>query len=220
MFRFTIFAMLFVTVLLLGCAGPEPVPESGMEVIQHARGEEMQVATGVDWNSYTKIILHTAPVAFTENWRKNQERLHGREMRDVDVQRIEDAVSGQLSRAMHRAMVERGGYELTSEPGPGVMVFMPNIVDLDITATGWVESSILESLPDTRGAMTTEVVIRDSVSDELLAVAWQQQRDPRRGDLERTVNVNNSQAIRLMSQHWADWLLKQLEEAKAGASGQ
>jgi len=202
--------------ILLGCAGPAPAPEPGMEVIQHGRGEEMQIATDVDWTSYTKIILHTAPVEFTDNWRSNQERLHGRELRDKDVERIETAVAGQLARAMYRTLAEGGGYELTSESGPGVMHFMPNIIDLDIQATGWVQSSILESLPDSRGRMTTELVIRDSVSDKLMAVAWQNQSDPRKGDMEMTINVSNTQAIRLMSQNWADWLLKQLDKARSG----
>lgn len=213
--RFITYVLLSLTTFLLGCAGPAPVPEPGMEVIQHGRGEEMQVATGVDWNSYSKILLHTAPVEFMDNWRSNQERLHGRELRDEDVERIEASVSGQLARALVRALSERGGYELTTESGPGVMELMPNIVDLDITATGWVQSSILESQPDSRGKMTTELVIRDSVSDKLLAVAWQEQSDPRGGEMEMTLSVTNASAFRLMSQHFADWVLRQLDNVKS-----
>lgn len=207
--------MLMSTAFLLGCAGPAPAPEPGMEVIRHARGEEMQVATDVDWNSYTKIILHDAPVEFMENWRSNQERLHGRALRDEDVERIEAAVSGQLGRSMYKTLSEKGGYEMTDAAGPGVMEFMPNIVDLDVMATGWVQSSILESLPDNRGRMTTELVVRDSVSDKLLAVAWQNQSDPRQGDMEMTISVSNASAFRLMSQNFADFVLRHLDEARS-----
>jgi hypothetical protein len=214
--RFITYALLSLTTFLLGCAGPAPAPEPGMQVIQHGRGEEMQVATGVDWNGYSKILLHAAPVEFTDNWRSNQERLHGRELRDEDVVRIKASVSGQLSKALVRALSERGGYEMTTESGPGVMEFMPNIVDLDIAATGWVQSSILESLPAYRGGMTIELVIRDSVSDELLAVAWQNQSDPYEYDMDRTANFSNALAFRTMSNTWADWLLKQLEKARSG----
>lgn len=216
MYRFVNWIFFCFTLFLLGCAGPAPVPEPGMEVIQHDRGEEMQVATGVDWNSYTKIILHSAPVTFTDNWRSNQERLHGREMRDEDVERIEAAVSGQLAKVMYKTLSEGGGYEMTSESGPGVMVFMPNIVDLDVMATGWVQSSILESLPDSRGSMTTELVIRDAVSGKLLAIAWQQQSDPRQGYMEMTISVSNASAFRLMSQNFANWILGRLNDVRAG----
>ena len=203
------------TAFLVGCAGPAPAPEPGLEVLQYGRGQEMQAATDVDWNSYTKVILHEAPVQFVDKWRRNQERLHGREIRDEDVARIEDAVSGRLAKAMYETLTERGGYELTSESGPGVMVFWPNIVDLNVQATGWVQGSIVESLHHTRGSMTTELVIRDSVSDKLLAVAWQDQIDAQ-SDMEMTTSVSNAYAFRLMSQDFADWILGRLDDLKAG----
>lgn len=214
--RFTTFTALCFAAFLLGCAGPAPAPEPGLEVLHYGRGHEMQVAPDVDWNSYTKIILHSAPVEFTKDWRRNQERLHGRELRDEDAARIEAAVSDQLSRVMFETLAERGGYEMTGEAGPGVMVFIPNITDLDVQATGWVQSSILASLPAYRGRMTTELVIRDSVSDKLLAVAWQQQSDHRENDMEWSTNISNAYAFRLMSQNFATWIVGQLDELRAG----
>ena len=215
--RFITFTALCFTSFLLSCAGPAPAPEPGLEVLHYGRGHEMQVATDVDWNSYTKIILHEAPVEFADNWRRNQERLHGRTIRDEDVARVEAAVSGRLAKAMYETLRERGGYELTSDSGPGVMVFMPNIIDLDVQATGWVQSGILESLPAYRGRMTTELVIRDSVSDKLLAVVWQHQTDPRESDTEWSTSFSNAHAFRLMSENFADWILGRLDELRAGS---
>jgi predicted DNA-binding transcriptional regulator AlpA len=210
--RFITYAALCLTTFLLSCAGPAPDPEPGLDILHYGRGHEMQVAPDIDWNSYTKVILYSPPVEFTKDWRRNQERLHGRSIRDEDVARIEAAVSGLLAKVMYESLSDRGGYEMTDESGPGVMVFMPNIVDLDVQATGWVQSSILESLPAYRGRMTTELVIRDSVSDKLLAVAWQQQSDPRESDMEMTTSISNSYIFRLMSQNFANWVLEQLDE--------
>ena len=210
------FTALCSTTFLLSCAGPAPEPEPGLEVLLYGHGQEMQVAPDVDWNSYTKVILHEAPVEFMDNWRRNQERLHGRAIRDEDVARIEAAVSGRLAKAMYETLSERGGYELTSESGPGVMVLMPNIVDLNIQATGWVQGSIVESLHHTRGSMTTELVIRDAVSDKLLAVAWQHQLDAQ-SDMEMTTSVSNAYAFRLMSESFAVWILQRLDDLKAGS---
>ena len=210
------FTALCGTTFLLSCAGPAPEPEPGLEVLLYGHGQEMQVAPDVDWNSYTKVILHEAPVEFMDNWRRNEERLHGRALRDEDVARIEAAVSGRLAKAMYETLSERGGYELTSESGPGVMVLMPNIVDLNIQATGWVQGSIVESLHHTRGSMTTELVIRDAVSDKLLAVAWQHQLDAQ-SDMEMTTSVSNAYAFRLMSESFAVWILQRLDDLKAGS---
>lgn len=216
MHRFLTMTVLGLSALLAACSGNAPVPEPGMEVLRHAYGEEMQIAIDVDFNTYTKILLQSAPVEFRDSWRRDQERLHGRPMRDEDVESIRRAIGARFDRAMYDTLTGRGGYELVSEPGPGVMLFLPNIVDADVQATGWIEGSIIESLPESRGYMTVELVARDSVSDKLLAVAWQRLSDPREGEMEMTINVNNNQAFRLMSQNWANWLVDQLDKAKAG----
>jgi hypothetical protein len=216
MHRLLATAALVFSILLSACSSHAPVAEPGMEVLRHAHGEEMQIASDVDFGSYSKVILQAVPVEFREHWRRDQERLHGRPMRDEDVERIRKAVGVRFDKVMYDTLTGRGGYELTSESGPGVMRFLPNIVDLDVQEVGWIEGSILESLPESRGSMTVEIVIRDSVTDKLLAVAWQRQSDPRAGELEMTINVSNDQAFRLMSQNWANWLLAQLDKAKSG----
>ena len=215
MFRLSTIAAPVFSAFLLACSSTTPVPEPGMEILRNAYGEEMQVAAVADFNAYTKIILQSAPVEFRDHWRRDQERLHGRPLRDEDVERIRSSIGARFDRVMYDTLSGPGGYELTRESGPGVMLFLPNIVDVDVRATGWVESSILESLPESRGYMTVELVIRDAVTDELLAVAWQRQNDPRRGAMDMPVNVSNEQAFRLMSQNFARWLLKQLDEAKS-----
>ena len=207
------FATVILTTLLQACASPAPTPEPGMEVLQYGRNEEMQVAPGVDWNRYNKIILHTAPVEFRENWKRDQERLQRITFREEDLERYKTAVSDQYGKVMYKKLSAWDGYELTDESGAGVMRFLPRIVDLDIKAPGWVQGAMIESMVNSKGNLTFELVIRDSETDELLAVAWQHQSDPQEGYLEMTNTVNNTVAFRLMMQLWADWLIEQLEKA-------
>ena len=206
-------AAILPTALLLACAGSEPVPEPGMTVLQHAWGEEMQVAADVDLNSYTKIILHEAPVEFREHWEEDQVRKYGRSIREEDMDSIKTAVSERLTRSMFQTLSESGDYEFTRESGPGVMHFYPNIVDLDAQSLAYGSSAIVESLPSNRGSMTVELVIRDSVTDEVLGVAWRRQSDPRSRDLDSVENFSNSVVFRLMAEDWSRWLVKQLDKA-------
>ena len=214
-YRVFLIATAVFAALMTACAGPEPEPEPGLEIFRHGRNEEMQVAPDVDWSSYTNIILHNAPVEFRENWQRDQERIKGSAIREADIEMFKTNVSEQLDKVMRKRITERGDYELTSESGPGVMSFQPNIVDLDIRGPGWVQDSILESMTNSRGSMTIEVVIRDSVTDKLLAVAWQDQSDPQEGYMEMTNTVNNTVTFRLMMQRWNDWLFAQLKKARA-----
>ena len=211
--RLTYTSAIFMT-LLMACSSPAPVPEPGLEVLQHRRNEEMQVAPDADWNNYTKIILLTAPVEFRENWQRDQERQHGITLSEENLELFKTRVSDQLAKVMQKRISEQGDYKLTSESGPGVMLFLPNIVDLDIHGPGWVQNSIVESMTNSKGSMTLEMVIRDSESDKLLAVAWQDQSDPQEGYLEMTNTINNTVAFRLMMQRWNDWLFAQIDRAK------
>ena len=73
---------------------------------------------------------------------------------------------------------------------------------------------MVESVVNSRGSMTIELVITDAESGELLAAAWQNQTDPHAGDLDSTVSVSNSLAFRRMMESYSRWLLKGLEKAR------
>lgn len=188
------------------------MPQPGMKVVQYGHGEEMQAATGVALNSYTKVVLHTAPVEFRENWVRDQQRIHGKPFREEDIERLKKGVSDQFNKVMYQAL-SQGGYDVTGEMGEGVMLFSPSIVDLDIKDPGLGQAAMVESVVHSRGSMTIELVITDAVSGELLAAAWQDQSDPHEGDLDSTTSVSNTLAFRRMMENHADWLLKGLEKA-------
>jgi hypothetical protein len=202
------------TMTLLACAGMPPEAQPGMEVIQYDRDGEMQVASDVDWSSYTKVILHSAPVEFRDNWVRDQEHTNGRTFHEGDLERLRKGVSDQFGKVMYEALSEQGGFDMTKEPGAGIMLFSPSIVKLDIKDPGLGQAASIESVVYSRGGMTIELVITDSESGKLLAAAWQNQTDPHEGDLDSTMSVSNTLAFRRMMESHADWLLKGLEKAK------
>ena len=206
--------MVAFTMTLLACAGTPPEAQPGMEVIQYDRDGEMQVASDVDWGSYTKVILHSAPVEFRDNWVRDQEQANGKTFHEGDLERLKEGVSDQFGKVMYEALSEQGGYDMTNEPGAGVMLFSPSIVNLDIKDPGLGQAASVESVVYSRGSMTIELVITDSESGEMLAAAWQEQTDPHEGDLDSTTSVSNTLAFRRMMESHADWLLKGLEKAK------
>lgn len=212
--RFLMIVTAIFSTLLMACAGPATEPQPGMEIIQYDRDGEMQVASDVDWNSYTKVILHTAPVEFRENWVRDHERINGKPFREEDLERLKKGVSDQFNKVMYKAFSGEGGYDVTGVAGEGVMLLSPSIVNLDIKDPGLGQAAMVESVVNSRGDMTIELVITDSGSGELLAAAWQKQSDPHAGDLDSNISVSNTLAFRRMMESHADWLLKGLDKAK------
>ena len=127
---------------------------------------------------------------------------------------MKKGVSEQFGKVMYKALSEQGGYEVTNEPGAGVMLFSPSIVNLDIKDPGLGQAAMVESVVYSRGSMTIELVITDAESGELLVAAWQNQTDPHEGDLDSTMSVSNTLAFRRMMESYTDWLLGGLEKAR------
>ena len=107
---------------------------------------------------------------------------------------------------------EDGDYALSDAEGEGVMRITPAIVDLDIIAPDRMRQNMGYALADSKGRMTLELQISDSVSDDLLAQITDSREDSRVGYFEWTTTIQNRLAARNILQLWARRLDKWLEE--------
>mgnify|MGYP001826982177 FL=1 len=204
--------------MITACAAQAPAPDPGFEVIYYDRHSEFQVASGVDWISYGKVLLEKASVEFRDNWVRDQKRLYDKKIRETDEERIKTSASELLAKVLTRELPGDGGYEITDKAGAGVMRWTPRIIKLDIIAPDRVSDTISDSLVDSQGSMTIELEIHDSVSGKLLAKVSQYQSDPYKGYMERTTSATNALAFRLMMLRWTDWLFEQLDSVRVEAS--
>jgi len=141
----------------------------------------MLASAGVDWDSYTKVLLERATVEFRENWVSDQRKINDSFVREADVERIKTEMSDLLDRVLTRKLSDKDGYTLTVESGTDVLRFTPRIAKLDIHAPGRAQEFVGHVLIDSKGSMVLVMDISDSVSGELLASCWQLQGGPRKG---------------------------------------
>lgn len=201
--------------LLSACAARAPQPEPGFELVDYDRHSEFQAATGADWSGYSKVMLETATVEFRDNWVEDQRRHSDLKIREKDIERLKTGASDLFREVMSREL-SQAGYTVVTDSGADVLLFKPRIVKLDIFAPDRVRDYIGVSLADSKGFMTVELDIHDSVSGELLATTSHYLSDPYDGYMERATTVSNRQAFRMMLMRWSDWLFEGLE--KAGVS--
>lgn len=220
---FTRIGVLVCLLLILpptGLAGEgqsEPV-SSAPELIEQDRQGEIRTTVDVNWNSYPKIQLERATVAFRKNWVRDQESRNRVTIRESDLERIKTDLADLLDEVLTREMTEECAYSMVKESGPGVMRFTPRIVDLNIYAPDRVRNYIGYSLTDSQGSMTLELEIHDSASDALLATTRHHQVDPYKGYMEWTTSGTNRRSARLMLQRWASGLCERLNEARAASN--
>ena len=108
-----------------------------------------------------------------------------------------------------------GGYELAETSGENVMRIEPHIQDLDIYAPDTRSSpGIQRSYSESAGRMTLKLNIFDSVTGDLIATLSDHREAPRRGYMQWSNSVSNTQAARQMLRRWAVELRERLDKAR------
>jgi len=94
------------------------------------------------------------------------------------------------------------------------MRITPRITNLNIYAPDRMRDHIGSSFADSKGNMTLELEIYDSVSGTLLARMVDSQEDRQKGYMEWATSGTNRRAARFMFIRWADKLREWLINAR------
>ena len=184
-----------------------------LQLIKKTSRGELRMATGADWNRYGKIELQKATVTFRKNWARDQKRRNGNRPTEENMQRIKTDLSDLLDEVFRQELTRNGDFEMTETGGEDVMRITPKIVNLNIVAPDRMRDHIGSSFADSKGSMTLEFEVYDSLSGTLLARMTDRREDPQKGYMEWTVSGTNRRAARLMFVRWAKKLRSLLIEA-------
>lgn len=196
-----------------------PAPEvslDGLELVEKTRHSEIYRAPGVDWSIYDEIQIEEATVAFRRNWQRDQNRYQPNRIRSKDMQRISDGMVELFDDVFSKELSEKGGYEITDDPGENVLRISPHIVDLDVYAPDpRYQAGIQRSYVQTAGRMTLKLHLYDSYTGDLITVFSDHREAPWRGYIQWANTVTNTKEFRWLLQSWASDLREGLEEAKS-----
>ena len=212
--RFILLVLLASSLSVAADTEPRESQDTGLDIIEQDRYGEILVAPGVDWSIYTNVQLERATVEFRENWARDLKRSDGTIIRERDEERIKSDLADLLDEILTKELFLKEDFTMTDGSGKDVMRVTPRITDLDIYAPDRVRNYIGGALADSKGRMTVELDIYDSISGELLATSWQYQEDPYKGYMEEANSPNNRRAFRLMTLRWVSWLRDHIGIAK------
>ncbi len=162
-------SLLFVLFGAIAPAAGAP-PESGLVPTRAMDFDEALGRPGVDFRSYTKILLDPAKVSFDKNWLG-------------DVNRRGTTLSGRVTQGDRQAIVEAAriafdaswkeafrtaGYEIVDSPGEGVLRLSPRVVDFYVNAPYVMTTGIARNYVEEAGMATLLLEIRDSRTGTVL----------------------------------------------------
>lgn len=205
--------LVWVPVMVMADTGIPENPADQLQLIKKTSHGELWMATGTNWSKYGKIELQKATVAFRKNWARDQKRRSGNRPTEENMQRIKTELSDLLDEVFRQELTAKGDFEMTDTSGEGAIRITPNIVDLDVVAPDRMRDHIGSSFADSKGSMTLELEVYDSLSGTVLARMTDRRDDPQKGYMEWTVSGTNRRAARLMFVRWAKKLRDLLVEA-------
>ena len=198
--RATLLAVLAMT-LLSGVVAPAtyaagpPATWDHLVRVKAKQFDQVYLLPGADFRGYSKILIEPVQVAFRKNWMRdmNDTRDLSRRITDDDAARIVERTRGGAMKLFADAF-RAAGYEIVTEPGPGVLRVAPNIIDLYITAPDTMSAGRTRTYAVDAGEATLALEARDSVSGEILGRAVDRERAGGLGGtrLSRATDVSNT----------------------------
>ncbi len=190
------------------------VNDEGMELVKDSKLATVYADPGADLSIYNQVWLEDATVAFKKNWQRDQNRgISSLRVKTSDMERIQESVATTFREVFTKELID-GGYELTEEAGPDVLLVIPAIINLDVHAPDVQGASRVYSYSESAGEMTLKLELFDSITNDKIATATDRKRDYRAGYLEWRTRVSNKADARRMMTSWAKALRSALDEAR------
>ena len=205
---------------VVGCANNPPAESpDGLELVPSKSFTEVYAKRDVTLTGYDQIGIVPCEVSFRNNWLRDQNsnrvQLNNRVTQD-DVDRIEDALGAECDKYFRGAMAEPPPYTVVEEFGPdeSVLVLLPSIVDLDVSAPDTMSPGINRTYTTEAGRMTLVLEGYDGNSSEVLFRAIDRRRSTDYGTTLQWTNgvTNKAEADRILKS-WSKKLREALDTA-------
>lgn len=191
-----------------------PATVDGLEKRDVKNIDSVERRPGVDWKSYTQVLVQPVSVSFSNSWNAREYGTFGLSSSEVTKMRTSLA---NLTQGVFRAALVEGGYRLAEGPGEGVLAVKPDILDLYVNSPETVPGAGTRSYAMNAGEMRLALEISDSVTGAVLARVRDKKSGSDTGRIEWVNSAYNRGEAERVLRAWAIQLTKALDAARAGS---
>jgi len=197
---------------------PPQVDKDGLQLKVNSKTRVLYVRSGASLSKYKRAHILDCHVEFRKGWQDDFNRsvrdLSGR-ITQSDVEYIKDGLAEEFRKVFTKEL-QSGGYQITDDAGPDVLVLRPALVNVVVTAPDLMTSGRSAMIVDSAGSMTLYMELWDAATNQILARVMDAQADPR--TFSQSANrVTNVAAARRILGIWAKDLREHLDAARAQA---
>jgi hypothetical protein len=189
--------------------------EDGLELKTRTRHRVVYVRPQASFEPYQRFALADCYVEFSKTWQRDYNssaRDPRARISDDDLERARTELAAQF-RQVFTEELSLGGYTVSEETGPDVLLLRPALVNIAVSAPDLMTPGRSTVYAESAGQMTLYLELWDSQSRTLLGRIMDAQADP---DMmgQRTSSIGNQSAARQILQAWAEELRKKLDVAQ------
>ena len=192
-------------------ADPPAMSPDGLRLVKNTEFAVVYVKPGATLKPYTQFAILNCFVSFAPNWRENMQTNFNIPITEDQIKQTETELAAEFKKVFV-AQLEQGGYQLTTDAGPNVLVLRPAIINLQITAPQDMEDPD-ENDVDLGRQMTLFLELYDSVTSELLARVIDPEEASNYGIFTWGSKVGNIEAANQIMTKWSDTLRHYMEAA-------
>jgi hypothetical protein len=192
-----------------------PAPYEDLVQLKSRRVDALYLLPGVDFRTYTKIMIDPAQVAFRKDWLKSANRSRGvtRPISDSDAQQIAQAARSGVGEIFAAAFKAKG-YEIVTEPAPDVLRLSPSIANLYINAPQPLAGGVSRTYTVEAGEATLALEARDSTTGAVLALVIDRSSTSNAGGVSIATPTSNRADFENLFMRWADICVRGFEQLR------
>jgi hypothetical protein len=213
-----VLAATLLTMLVPLWAAELPENWDGLQKVKSKRADAAWLLPGADFRTYSSIMILPAQVALREDWLKdvNRDRLSNQKVTADDVQQMRQDVAAVVPEVMAEEF-KKAGWNVVSEPGPGVLTLEAAIIDLHVNAPDTMTAGRSKTYTVEAGYATLLLEVRDGVTGQILGRAVDARETRNTGTLQWTNSATNRADFTSLFRDWGRICVKGLNALKESA---
>jgi hypothetical protein len=203
---------------------PPQVSDDGLHLVKQTKTRLVYKRPDATFTQYKRIAIIDCAVDFSKDWLKSynsSQRDPARRIGQSDLDRAKQSLSAQFKKIFTDELSTKGGYQISENAAPDVLVLRPALVNIQVSAPDLMAPGRSVTFVQASGQMTLYLELWDSSTNTILArVMDARGSNDYSGYGQRSTSVSNKAAADQILRSWAKELRERLDvvTGKGGAS--
>ncbi len=194
--------------------------DDGLQLVKQTKGRLIYKKPGATFNQFKRVSILECGVDFSKSWIKDynsSQRDLSRKIKDSDLERAKTYLSAQFKKIFTDELANQGGYQITEQTAPDVLLLRPALVNIQVSAPDLMAPGRGFTYVQESGQMTLYLELWDPSNKTILARIVDA-RSSNESYSQRSNAVTNKVAADNMLESWARELRERLDvvTGKAG----